>query len=218
MTVEQIASLKIPEKFGADDNGDETAAMQFVIDQLYDIKTSVVYHYGASQFVIEDPSDEVVYKIPFNGEFWYNNDDEEETDEDSWHWFNRVNYCELTEEIYDNAVDKGIEKIFAKIERVGTTVSGKPFYAQERIEVAYEDDETERTHSRDSEKEYENLPYFRNRFPADWLLCAIDYYGIDFIKKFLPFAYDLSDLHRGNIGYRFDGSPVIFDYCGYYEG
>jgi hypothetical protein len=47
-----------------------------------------------------------------------------------------------------------------------------------------------------------------------WLQEAINHYGKDSLKELSDFCDEMSisDLHRGNIGFRTDGSPVIIDF------
>lgn len=51
----------------------------------------------------------------------------------------------------------------------------------------------------------------------DWVANLYDLYGEKFETAFVEFIKDdiITDLHTGNYGYRLDGTPVIFDYCGY---
>lgn len=48
----------------------------------------------------------------------------------------------------------------------------------------------------------------------EWIQAGIDFYGMDFMQRLADFCEDMQiyDLHAYNLGFRADGSPVIFDF------
>lgn len=48
----------------------------------------------------------------------------------------------------------------------------------------------------------------------EWTQACINFYGLDFMSKLTDFCIhkEISDLHGRNIGFREDGSPIIFDF------
>lgn len=59
------------------------------------------------------------------------------------------------------------------------------------------------------------LPYFSYDYVStDWLHSIIKHYGSGFLLNLADFLrdYKIEDLHRSNIGYRINGTPVIFDW------
>ena len=209
MTYKDFLELEIPAEFGMDDEYGTSEAMEKVFDQ---IPSHCDYRYGASQYVILIDGMDKVVKIPFRGIFYWGEDNEP-----VFEAFTRcTDYCEKTVDIYDDARCMGVADIFAKIELLGRTYNDDyPIYVQERIYTTYGDDDQERTPSNEAYNSAAEVDPFES-FPEDWLATAIDYYGKDFIKKFVKFCErNCSDLHYENIGYREDGAPVVIDYAGF---
>lgn len=50
---------------------------------------------------------------------------------------------------------------------------------------------------------------------ANWLIAVVQNYGQDYLTRLNKFIHDnqICDLHIGNIGYTYDGRPVIIDFC-----
>ena len=221
MKFEDVFNLIIPDCFGCNDDNDETASMEEVYSQLDE---TVSTSYGVSQFVIifDDNNDKVV-KIPFSGEWSYNEEDEDYYFDDF-----SINYTDLSVEIYNRAEEAGISPIFAKVEYIGDSKNGYPLYAQDKVKfsfgsIAYKE-----------EKPYklpleETLTIVRNCYKTDfysyawraftetWTACAIEYYGFDLVDRFMKFLDDngIDDLHQNNYGFTAEGRPVIYDYCGF---
>lgn len=222
MTVEKALNLKIPAEFGQDEEDwdDMNGSISFVADQLSE---NDEFRTGASRFVIIGKEDYVI-KIPFNGMFCYDEDDyDEEAGEYSQMRFVEftgcADYCAREAILYEEAVEAGCGKIFADTIYAGCTRDGSSeIYKQEKIFTTYGDDETERTPSAKSSATVRSNrvdSYKWRKFPDDWLALAIDWYGEEMVKNLIDFSVALEDLHYENIGYRFDGSPVIFDYAGW---
>lgn len=219
---------------------DDTYREDFYLDEEADyarlddyapyIHRQVYTEHGASKFVIIDKSCSHVVKIPFHGTEHYEDIYNEETDEyeytddsyfedfygamtDGW------NYCGDEAYIYSLAEEAGFEKFFAETKLLTYTKrEGIPIYIQERVESFSRG----KTKSKASEKSKEIAEVYHNnvhlaRIHKDWIADAIEFYGEDYVREFLEWYKEYAnDLHSGNIGYRFNGEPVILDYSGYH--
>lgn len=197
--------------FGINTYDDEFS--EFVADVIAQLDGEK-WNYGATKFVIIPAQCKYVIKVPFRGEWGYDN----ETDQSIFNDFVNEDYCCIEADIYDQIANRDISMMFAATSFYATTKSGMPLYIQEKIKETYDDcDHENHRSSRNSfEKAKELVKY--SSFPADWIGVAIDYYGEAVVKHFLDYAEtELSDMHSANFGYRFDGSPVVHDYSGYYE-
>ena len=132
-------------------------------------------------------------------------------------------YCAYEEELYNSAVEWGVEQFFAKTEHIGH-VGGHPIYAQEKVAAIrasqWGENEYEKTSSMkytDAEKVKISNKVDFHHIPENFIVAMVDTYGIDatmMLGRFVK-AERLRDFHDANIGYREDGSPVIFDYSGF---
>jgi hypothetical protein len=209
---DELANLIVSDEFGMDDDGDSWSISQ-VIDQL---PSRVQVLFGASQLVCIFPEEkEWVAKLPFSGSF----------ECDGFTEFS-YNYCELTVEIYQKAIDAGVEQFFAKMKKVGFTKDCTPFYYQERVKETFAQSSKEEHAASDDSKKILKRKRASNEsgswcsLPEVWLCAAIDFYGLEAVEELLNFCEEnnlFQDLHSENFGYRFDNSPVLFDYCGFYD-
>lgn len=222
----KLLNLYIPEDFGTETEDDYSGAIEDIEFELQ--KFNIHTANGATMFVVidNDPANKKVAKILFNGEYWYDEDTGESTFEPFFY-----NYANRTIDIYDNAEYAGVNAIFAKCEILGKHSSGRPIFVQdfvitvsEVINNEVDEDVKIPVPSEDSRKKYKEQQSksvwgFWHRFNDNWLCNAIDYYGFDFVKRFIDFCDDnnITDTHNGNIGYRLDGSPCILDWAGYLE-
>lgn len=202
MKVSDAFNLRIIDYFGRIDHDD----VNFDFEQLDNEDET---NWGVSKFVIfpADEPDKVI-KIPFEGNWEWN----EEIEENDWLPFEViVDYCAEEEEVYSEAVDAGIECFFAETRFGGCTKDGTRFYVSERV-IPY---------SPTAASEDSTLKARKIEAPldSDWLANAIDFYGIDKVAKLVKFLDDrgLFDFHRGNLGMRKDGSPVLLDYSDFRE-
>lgn len=124
-------------------------------------------------------------------------------------------YCDLEEEVYLKSVEAGVDRFFCKTTFLGDANGEFPVYLQERCAAPglYN---TTRNPSKDS----------LNRFYQDSSNCIfgptydafiVDFYGEDFHKKLAQFItdYGIDDFHSGNMGFRANGEPCIYDYSGF---
>ena len=223
------AQIHVPEKFGCDQD------CEFDSDDLYDQFARLNmgdFHIenGISKAVIIFDSLPYVIKIPFNGMWNYEYDYDEETDEyiecdADFIYFNRAraldtsDYCwnELDKVIM--AHDCGYGCFLPETAVVYEDNSGRRFYIQEKVRPACEHNFTPTT-SKDSRDRAANLASGYRICSEDWRAAAIESYGEDILISFIDWNYAgalgyLDDMHSGNYGYRFDGTPVLFDVSGF---
>lgn len=215
MTIDDLTKLYIPENFGTDEED--------YGDTLDDIKEQIEgyeYAYGVSKFVIF-MNDEEVAKIPFNGEYYWNCD-EEDYEFEPFHYV--TDYCAEEANIYEKAVERGLEVFFAGTRFAGYTKDHTPFYISERIKNCLDDfidkvSEESVTSARKYADSKDDLKW--RRLPDRWLALALEKYGEQKVDEFVKFIaeFDINDLHWGNVAVRENGEPVLIDYSGWrHEG
>ena len=219
MKFEDVFNLIIPASFGAYEDNDETTVMEEVYNQL---NNSVRTAYGASQFVIIfDDADEVV-KIPFEGEWFYCDDNEDE----AFDAFS-TDYSQLSVDVYNKAVDAGLTPLFAETRFLGYSANHYPLYAQKKVAASFAETELEKDKIyKIPSKEtiemirsncYNTTSYAWRAFAIDWVGCAVETYGFEMVSDMMDFLDEngIDDLHRNNYGFDAEGRPIIFDYCGF---
>lgn len=222
--VKELEKLHIPSCFGLDSDANETNEVWDVVDQLHHLNINYEdWNHGMSKFVLL--FDKEVVKIPFNGsmvEIYNENYDIIDYEFQEFIGAKNSNYCSLELAIYNEAVDFGIEQFFTKTWLVGYTADRTPIYGAEKVKPFY--DSTSRQKSKPSQDSIQ-AAFFKqaeediNWIDNDWLARAIDWYGMEAVNDFITFVetMDINDLHTENIGFREDGSPVVFDYSSYNE-
>lgn len=190
------------------------------IDYLHEVseecqKSEWRCEYGATKLVIIMNDEDIVFKIPFNSTWDYN--------EHEYVFFygapsiSTWDYCEAEEERYNIAEENGFANYVAKTSMVYSTKNGVRIYTQPKC---YEYSKKKRTSRKRLEvfKKWTkfNLPILE----SSWLNSFIDYYGAYKLKKFLKFLIDEEwddDLNGPNIGYTSTGEPILIDYSSYME-
>lgn len=188
------------------------------------------YDSGATKGVIIPKDQNYVIKIPFHGSF------EEEYDEnDEWteifYPFCGANsylscqdwdYCLKEVEIYEKAIEAGVEEAFAQT-LFYDEIKNYPIYTQEKITNTYNEKyHWNRKPEEDQEKTLKTAELAKTigikNFNFTWLSDVMDYFGENFVIKLLKFIQqeEIHDLHGDNLGYIYD-RPVILDYAGYRE-
>ena len=124
-------------------------------------------------------------------------------------------YCALEEEVYLKSVEAGVDRFFCKTTFLGKANGEFPVYAQERCAAPglYN---TTRSPSKDSLNHlYQNSSNYIFSLTYDAFI--VDFYGEDFHKKLAQFIEDngIDDFHSGNMGFRANGEPCIYDYSGF---
>lgn len=214
MRVEDFKTITVPENFGGFYGGDWSDEMMFVLKQLScdSDEEGEAWSYGASKMVFFIDAETVV-KLPFQGLI----DDEydQENGEFVFREFEAGNYCQIEEEIYDAAIDEGLDMFFAGTQFGGFTANGYPFYISERVKQC-----GGKTPSQNSlERADQMRMYSMGEFSRFWLAEAIEWYGEELVSRLIDFVNDqrINDLTSGNTGYRADGAPVLLDYSGFRE-
>lgn len=166
-----------------------------------------------------------VLKVPFIGRFYESWNEETKKYDEIWEDFQYApysddgnDYCFSEVEIYQMAVEHGVECMFAKTELFGTLNCGLPVYIQERVIPIGSSKASSFTPTEDSltkAKKYSCEPCY-----TDWKAIVIDLYGEEFLNKFFDFINNIcpecgEDLHCQNYGFTADGRPVILDYSGW---
>ena len=171
--------------------------------------------YGATKLVIIMNDEDIVFKIPFNSTWDYN-----ESDYSFFYGAPSIStwdYCEAEEERYNIAEENGFANYVAKTSMVYSTKNGVRIYTQPKCYGYSKEKRTSRKRLEVFKKWAKfNLPILE---PA-WLNAFIDHYGAYKLKKFLKFLIDEEwddDLSGPNIGYTATGEPILIDYSSYME-
>lgn len=186
---------------------------------------------GATKFVIIPENLDYVIKIPFNGQYDYSWDEEDDIFTPFEHGGKEnYDYLNLELEIFKDWKEKEltrddilITQFLLPIEEVDI-INGFSIYIQKKA-ISYTDlyeDGRKVPVSEEMQKKVSEISkregfYPYPSLPLDWLASCYNELK-DEIKmtKFLRSVDYISDLHRGNIGYC-GNTPVIIDYAGYYE-
>lgn len=176
---------------------------------------------GASKAVLFlDGEDDYVIKVPFYG---YGGEDEVI-------WFNGANlydvavetdwnYCELESEVYNLALETGVEEFFASTEFL-CSINDIPVYVSEKM-----DNVTKGYDYSSPEAEEENWRRAVNfvkgnkgtPFSTEYIDTLIRGYGEEKVQKLIDFvsSVGISDFHPGNWGYDKNYRIRLLDYSGY---
>ena len=221
-TIDRLAL--IPTEFGA--NLEEewcpvTEELGWKIEKETGIPIKVCH--GVSKMAIIIPGCSLVIKIPFNGQWKYEERYNKETGEyeEGEEYFEPFyeydDYCALEESVYKNAEAAGFDQYLAKTSFY-KAIKNCYVYVQEKVFGLYSDKAS--TPTDDSRRK---IKARRDGYigTSDWSACFIDFFGEDAFEKFYNYCvygddeHEMcidDDLHAGNIGFRADGSPVILDY------
>lgn len=212
---------------------DESLAER-ICDRYYD-KTGAHsdYHTGATKVVFELSN--LVFKIPFVGyvdslsEYKYEELDEEDKEEyewNGWEWqashpYDREkdpNYCDVEARVYQRAVEWGVEEFFAETARIPNT----NVYVQERYKMPVDDCGISTLTQLSWDEGVEILKAYHldgRNIPVMVASYWFENYSsvqLERLSEFLR-AFDINDLHSGNIAIFPDGSVKIIDYSGFHS-
>ena len=220
-TIDRLAL--IPEDFGVNIEEDwcpVAEELAWKIEKETGIPVEV-YH-GVSKVAIIIPGCSLVIKIPFKGQWRYEENYNEETEEyeGGEEWFEPFDcddYCALEADVYTDAEEAGYEQYLAET-KFYKAIKNTYVYIQERVYTLYSDKAS--TPTDDSRKKIKDRcgSYLGTQ---DWSACFIDFFGEEAFENFYHYCvYEgkvciADDLHSANIGFRVDGSPVILDYSGW---
>ena len=224
-TIDRLAL--IPIEFGANLEEDwcpVTEELGWKIEKETGIPIEVCH--GVSKMAIIIPGCSLVIKIPFNGQWKYEErynketGEYEEGEEYFEPFYEYEDYCALEESVYKNAEAAGFDQYLAKTSFY-KAIKNCYVYVQEKVFGLYSDRAS--TPTDDSRRK---IKARRDGYigTSDWSACFIDFFGEDAFEKFYNYCvygddeHEMcidDDLHAGNIGFRADGSPVILDYSGW---
>lgn len=224
-------SINIPGEFGPDGD-DGYFDSDFILNQIKSFEEKyghVEARNGISKLVIIFDNLPFVIKLPFNGMwFWEEGDYNEETDEYEdvkyFREFNRADsgygndYCEAELNIIEKVTHFGFGALMAEEAFIGE-FNYCNFYIQEKVKCVSAGGTPP---TKDSLKRAENMSIEYKVCSDEWRAVVIDTLGekfwIDFIDWCLKtYCGVINDMHSGNYGYRYDGTPVMFDVSGFDE-
>ena len=112
--------------------------------------------------------------------------------------------------------EEGFGELASEMECIGT-YGDHSFYIQEKVQPFDYSDIEGTEESLKKARSMKGRYYCGN---SEWRAVVIDNYGEEFWMRFIDWAEGrslafLRDMHSGNIGYRFDGTPVILDLAGF---
>ena len=224
-TIDRLAL--IPTEFGA--NLEEewcpvTEELGWKIEKETGIPIEVCH--GVSKMAIIIPGCSLVIKIPFNGQWKYEERYNEETgeyeegEECFEPFYEYDDYCALEADVYKNAEAAGFDQYLAKTSFY-KAIKNCYVYVQEKVFGLYSNKASTPTDDSRRKIKARGGGYIGT---SDWSACFIDFFGEDAFEKFYNYCvygddeHEMcidDDLHAGNIGFRADGSPVILDYSGW---
>lgn len=182
------------------------------------------YHYGASKIVIPIDEENCVLKRAFAGVVVGCDEDGEPAD--PVYIPNETDDCEIEYKIYLKSIEEGVEKFFAKTEKMDFGI-----YKQEKYIENVDDFIYNNIYEIENIKYDENflkgnafniaqglsLTKMRRRMDSDVFKLFIQNYSLNELHCLQSFLerYDINDISAYNVGI-FDGGKIkIFDFCGY---
>ena len=219
------------DKIGADMNDDYCSITENLDWAFRKVLPKTAAYHGVSKMAIVIPESHYVIKVPFNGKWDTYYDDDNDAYEECWEDFMYANpenysfdYCRDELDKYERAVSAGLGIFFAETLFYGYTRGGYPLYLQEKVRpdshLRRADTPKAKENSFTVVKSKREKDYNWKRLPEEWLAMAIDKYGLKLVERFIDFINNeepeiSDDLHGGNYGYRYDGSPVLLDFSGW---
>ena len=210
------AIFPLPEEFGLDNN--TPINFKLIQNQIKTVDACACINFGISKMVIISPSfDNVVIKIPFNGEF------DENAEWLPFEWANgssSSDYCLAEYEKYCRLKTYGLDCFVAKTIKY-KTIDNIRIFIQEKV-IPEEDtcslDFIPSLKSKELARKWQEEG--QSIFDTFWFANCLDKYGQSKVQRFLYYCNNidldiLEDTHEGNYGYRENGTPVILDYSNF---
>lgn len=199
-------------------------------EQYPDIKWC--YDSGATKLVFIFKELGFVLKVPFNTSSEdsyqpYYDEDGNELDEGEYCSFPFTgspstlrdwDYCHAEIELYSHARENNVADYLGLIEELDAQVDEYPIYVQPYFTIFYDKDTED---FKDIEDE-EYWTHIKNQFnyglDPKWVRDFVKTWGDKAYNDLVEFCedFDITDLHRNNIGYCGD-KPIILDYAGFYS-
>lgn len=216
-----IKNIEIPHEFGPTDY-EESAVKEIIASQIPN-SIQVKIESGASKIVIVPQYLPFVIKIPFNGQFiWVDDVDNEDGGEVCFFPFcealpeGSYNYCERELSLIERAEHFGWGFLMPHMEFLGY-MNGYPAYIQEKVQCG--------ARGKTSENSLEcarTMDRYYRYGPEQWRAAVIEQYGEPIWRSFVDWCFSFSesytildDLHASNVGIAYDGRPVILDVGGF---
>lgn len=173
------------------------------------------YNTGATKLVLTPPGENFVIKIPFRGgKFGKKYEPFERAQEpDGW------DYCKAEVIKYQKAKEIHVEQYFVETRYIGS-VQGHPIYIQEAVDIYNEVKDFDDYDDEHREKTRQTCKDLNIRcFNSGWLTDFLEYFSSQELIKLQEHLTNtcIGDLHGDNLGYLYNGQPVIVDYADYWE-
>lgn len=220
-----IEGLDLPREFGVQEEDCEFDSdwISYQIGKVYSGDFSIAN--GVSKMVIIPAREDFVIKVPFNGMFHYEwNDEEEDYDYDNPDFYafseakapDESDYCWNEVISIEEAAENGFGSLFPKTEFF-MEHDGKRYYLQEKVEVSLGYHPSISQHSRATAESMD--PYYKCG-NNEWRAAIVEIYGEDFWTNFVEWDKlncmgMLTDMHATNYGYDMLGHPIILDVSGF---
>ena len=211
------AIFPLPEEFGLD-NDTKPVNFSLIQNQIKTVDACAHINFGISKMAIISPSfNNVVIKIPFNGEF------NEYAEWLPFEWANgssSSDYCLAEYEKYCRLKTYGLDCFVAKTIKY-KTIDNVRIFIQEK---AIPEEDTCFSNFIPSLKSKKLAQKWQEEgqsiFDTLWFANCLDKYGQSKVQRFLYYCNNidldiLEDTHEGNYGYRENGTPVILDYSNF---
>lgn len=222
-------SINIPCEFGPDE--DCYFCKDSIFEQIHNFEEkygSIEMRNGISKLVIIFKDLPFVIKLPFNGIWLWEENYNEETDKyEEERYFQEFtqadssygnDYCEAELNIINKVNHFGFGALMAEEIFIGE-FNYCNFYIQEKVKRVGEGGTKPSKNSLSCAK---NMSIEYKVCSDEWRAVVIDTLGEKFWKDFIDWSLRsycnvTDDMHSGNYGYRYDGSPVMFDVSGFNE-
>ena len=211
------AIFPLPEEFGLD-NDTKPVNFSLIQNQIKTVDACAHINFGISKMAIISPSfNNVVIKIPFNGEF------DEYAEWLPFEWANgssNSDYCLAEYEKYCRLKTYGLDCFVAKIIKY-KTIDNIKIFIQEKVIPEEDTCFSNFVPSLKSKKLAQKWQEEgQSIFDTLWFANCLDKYGQSKVQRFLYYCNNidldiLEDIHEGNYGYRENGTPVILDYSNF---
>lgn len=200
-------------RFGFDDKEASYEFAEKIEKVLYDAGIgNFSLDYGASRIVIIPKFEDYVIKLPMNGFY----------SDDEWIPFSIADYNNLEYTIYNDILTNypTISKVFAAAALYPRKTKVGEVLIQEKVIPLSGQCAFHKRPSRDSLALVKSGVWkeLSSSMNDEWLACIYEQYGDSVetaLNDYAEITLLMEDMHSDNYGYRLDGSPVIFDYCGY---
>ena len=211
------AIFPLPEEFGLD-NDTKPINFSLIQNQIKTVDACAHINFGISKMAIISPNfNNIVIKIPFNGEF----DNNAEWLPFEWaSGSSSSDYCLAEYEKYCRLKTYGLDCFVAKTIKY-KTIDNVRIFIQEKVipqEDTYSLDFIPSLKSKELARRWQEEG--QSIFDTFWFANCLDKYGQSKVQRFLYYCNNidldiLEDTHEGNYGYRENGTPVILDYSSF---